>query len=129
MTAEQLPLLLVGGVALLALLLCCWQMQATRGLRRELEQLRGRLQAPPADAPEARVPISFSTNLDTAEREQLRSAPSAMPRNSAEKYRYVGSLAQQGLDARGIAEALQMPTTEVEQLLQLAKLKAPDSKS
>jgi len=122
--AEQLPLLLAGGIALLALLLCCWQLQVVRGLRREIEELRSQLEEVPANEPEARAPISFSTSLDSAEREQLRTPQSAMPRNTAEKYRYVGSLAQQGLDAKRIAAALQMPTAEVEQLLRLAKLKS-----
>jgi hypothetical protein len=127
MFAEQLPLLVVGGVALLALLIGLRQLQVARRLRSELEQLRSRLEQP--EAAEAAVPISFSTNLETAEREQLRTTQPAMPRNSAEKYRYVGSLAQQGLDAKGIAEALQMPVAEVEQLMQLAKLKqAPGAK-
>lgn len=120
MTGELL-LPIVGGLALLALLLSCWQLQGSRRLRREIDELRSRLDVAPQ--PQQTVPISFSTSLDNAERDQLQASQPAMPRNSAEKYRYVGSLAEQGLDARGIAEALQMPTAEVEQLLQLAKLK------
>jgi len=123
MAAEQLSLLLVGGLALLALLLCFWQLLTSRRLSRELAELRKQLDEK-AD-PAAAVPISFSTSLDSAERDQLQSTQPAMPRNSAEKYRYVGALAEQGLDAKGIADALQMPTAEVEQLLQLAKLKQP----
>lgn len=121
MTGEQLPLLLIAGSALLALLLGFWQLRVTRRLRRELDELRSRIAVAPE--PEMTVPISFSTSLDSAERDQLQAAQPVMPRNSAEKYRYVASLAEQGLNARGIAEALQMPPAEVEQLLQLAKLK------
>ncbi len=120
MTGDVL-LLSVGGLALLALLMSCWQLQVSRRLRREIDELRRRLAETPE--PQQTVPISFSTSLDSAERDQLQAAQPAMPRNSAEKYRYVGALADQGLDARGIADALQMPTAEVEQLLQLAKLK------
>ncbi len=121
MTGVQNPLLIVAGIALLALLLALWQLLVVRQLRREIEQLREQPEATPEA--EAKLPISFSTSLDSAEREQLQASPPLMPRNSAEKYRYVGSLAEQGLDAKGIAEALQMPTAEVEQLLRLAKLK------
>lgn len=122
MVSEQL-LLITGGLALLALLLSLWQAQVSRRLQREVSDLRSRIDAKPEAA--ATLPISFSTSLDSAERDQLQSVQPVMPRNSAEKYRYVSSLAAQGLDARGIAEALQMPTTEVEQLLRLAKLKPP----
>jgi hypothetical protein len=96
-------------------------VRVARRLGREISQLRELITVPPE--PEVSVPISFSTSLDSAERDQLQTAQPAMPRNSAEKYRYVGSLAEQGLDAKGIAAALQMPTAEVEQLLRLAKLK------
>jgi hypothetical protein len=121
MTGEQLPLLVVGGIALLALLLGLWQLQVTRRLRREIGELRKQLVDPPVTDDSA--PVNFSTSLDSAERQQLQSTPVAAPRNSADKYRFVGALADQGLDADGIAEALQMPTAEVEQLLQLAKLR------
>ena len=121
MTGEQFPLLVIGGLAVLALLLGFWQLLVSRRLRREIDELRNQQEV--ATASETKVPISFSTSLDHAEKDQLQATQPVMPRNSAEKYRYVGSLAQQGLDAKGIAEALQMPTAEVEQLLQLAKLK------
>ncbi len=93
-------------------------MQVTGKLRRELNELRNLMDRRSTVAPV--VKDNFSTSLDTAERQQPQ--PFSR-RNSAEKYRYVGSLAQQGLDAEGIAEALQMAPAEVEQLLQLAKLK------
>lgn len=118
MVTEQLLLLIVGCLALLALLLGFRQLQVTGKLRRELNELRNLMDRRSTVAPA--VKDNFSTSLDTAERQQ----PQPLSRrNSAEKYRYVGSLAQQGLDAEGIAEALQMAPAEVEQLLQLAKLK------
>lgn len=121
MFGEQPALLIVGSLSLLALLLVFWQLQAMRKLRREIKVLRSQF----ADQakPEPTTPVNFSTSLDEVERQQLQSAQSTPPRNSADKYRYVGSLADQGLDAKGIAEALQMSTAEVEQLLRLAKLK------
>ncbi|NOQ50693.1 MAG: hypothetical protein GQ578_00530 [Desulfuromonadaceae bacterium] len=118
MVTEQLLLLIVGCLALLALFLGFRQLQVTGKLRRELNELRNLMDSRSAIAPA--VKGNFSTSLDTAERQQPQSSSC---RNSAEKYRYVGSLAEQGLDAEGIAEALQMAPVEVEQLLQLAKLK------
>jgi len=118
MVTEQLLLLIVGCLALLALFLGFRQLQVTGKLRRELNELRNLMDSRSAVAPA--VKGNFSTSLDTAERQQPQSSSR---RNSAEKYRYVGSLAEQGLDAEGIAEALQMAPVEVEQLLQLAKLK------
>lgn len=122
MTGEQL-LLIIGGLALFTVLLSFRQLQVSRKLQRQINDLRSQIEVMPES--QVTVPISFSTSLDSAERDQLQSTQPVMPRNSAEKYRYVGSLADQGLDAKGIAEALQMPAAEVEQLLQLAKLKKP----
>lgn len=124
MTTEQLILLIVACLALLALLLGLWLLKLVANLRRELNALRAEAVNKPAAEPAApTAAVNFSTSLDSAEREQLQAAALA-PRNSAEKYRYVASLADQGLDAQGIAAALQMPAAEVEQLLRLAKLKS-----
>ncbi len=117
MAAEQLPLLLVGSVALLALLLGFWQLRISRKLGRELCELRQHLLD--TGAKQQHKP-SFSKSLDQVEREQKTIEP---PRSSSEKYRYVASLASQGVNAKGIAAALQMAPAEVEQLLQLVQLK------
>ena len=122
MTLDAL-VMLGGGLVLFALLLVFWQQLQLRRLRREVARLQAQLDGLPAAA--APTATDFSTSLDAAERQQLQTSAAPVPRNSAEKYRYVGSLAEQGLDAAGIAAALQMPTAEVEQLLQLAKLKQP----
>ncbi len=121
MAVEQLLLLIVACLALLALLLGLWALKLVASLRRELNALRAEAVNKPAA--EQSETVNFSTSLDKVEREQLQAAAAVAPRNSAEKYRYVASLADQGLDAQGIAAALQMPAAEVEQLLRLAKLK------
>ena len=121
MTAEQLLLLVVGCLALLALLLGFRQWQVLRKLAREIDQLRTRFAGQPDKQTEQ--PINFSASLDAVEREQLQTSASPVPRNMVEKYRYISALSEQGLAAEGIAEALQMPTAEVAQLLRLARLK------
>ena len=121
MLSVQLQILIIGSLVLLALLLACWQLLAARKLRREIIALRSQVTEKLPD--ESTAAVNFSTSLDTIERQQLRDKQPTPPRNSAEKYRYIGSLAEQGLDAKGIAAALQMPPAEVEQLLRLAKLK------
>lgn len=121
MLSGQLSLLLVGCLALFALLLALWQLQGVRKLRREVSELRNQVVSNPT--PDSKSPVNFSTSLDAVERQQLQETQATPPRNSAEKYRYIGSLSAQGLDAKGIAEALQLPIAEVEQLLRLAKLR------
>ncbi len=117
MAAEQLPLLFVGSIALLALLLGFWQLLVSRKLGRELRELRQQLLE---TGTKQEQKLSFSNSLDQVEREQKTIE---VPRSSSEKYRYVASLANQGVNAKGIAAALQMAPAEVEQLLQLVQLK------
>ncbi|NOY13718.1 MAG: hypothetical protein GXP51_08585 [Deltaproteobacteria bacterium] len=121
MAGEQLLLPVVACLALLALLLGLRQLVVGHKLKREIDQLRAQFSGQLDN--QAERPINFSASLDAVEREQLQTPTSSVPRNSAEKYRYIGALAEQGLAAEGIAEALQMPTAEVAQLLRLAKLK------
>ncbi len=117
MPVPSLPLLLIGAIALLALLLGLWQLGVSRKLRNELQSLQQQIQA----QPQLKEKNAFSVSLDQAERQQ--SSLSGHTQNSTEKYRFVAALAKQGLDAKGIAEALQLAPAEVEQLLQLARLK------
>ena len=140
MATEQLLLLLVGSLALLSLLLGLWLLLVTNDQRKELRDLRrqlaggdvepaeplnssGRVGAvKPVDSPMYReVRESFSARLDAVERQ--KASPLALPRNPSEKYSYVASLANQGMDAVQIADALQMAPAEVDQLLRLANLK------
>jgi hypothetical protein len=128
MATEQLLLLLVGALALLALMLSLWLLLVSIRQRKELQGLRQQLsdlvpQANSAVKPEAkpREESSFSAQLDAQERSQPASQPTL--RNPAEKYSYVASMAKQGMDAGQIAAALQMAPAEVSQLLRLASLK------
>ncbi len=117
MVAEQFPLLVVGSIGLLALLSSFWQLRVSAKLGRELRVLRQQLLD--LETKKRQEP-SFSKSLDQVEMEQKAFE---IPRSSSEKYRYVVSLADQGVDAKGIAVALQMAPIEVEQLLKLARLK------
>ncbi len=117
MDMEQLYLLFIGSIALLALLIGFWQLRVSGKMREELVQLRRELRARETK-PETKP--SFSNSLDQIEREQKVVAVAG---NRSEKYRYIASLADQGIDAQGIAVALQMAPGEVEQLLKLAQLK------
>lgn len=120
LSPDQLFSLIVACIAVFAVLLCLWQMQQVRRLRRDLDELRSQQGETQEAQPE---PADFSASLDAVERQQLQTSQPASPPNTVDKYRYVGALAEQGLDAKGIAEALQMPPAEVEQLLQLSKLR------
>lgn len=117
MVTEQLYLLLVGSIALLALLIGFWQIRISGKLSQELSKLRQELLETQT---KAESKPSFSTSLDLVEQEK-KADP--LPRSRSEKYRYVASLAAQGFDAQGIAAALQMAPVEVEQLLKLSQLK------
>ena len=116
MATGQSLMLFVGSIAILALLLGFWQLSVSRKLGRELRELRQQLVVGTESAPQS----SFSSSLDRVEREQK---VVAIPHGSSEKYRYVASLADQGINAEGIAVALQMAPAEVKQLLQLSRLK------
>lgn len=121
MGGDQALLLAVAGVALLALLLSLWQLRVSGKLRRQLKELQ--LKSVKQTPAEEKPAVNFSTSLDAVERRQLQSTQPVIPSKPTDKYSYVGSLAEQGLDAKGISAALQMPLAEVEQLLRLAKVK------
>ena len=123
MAAGQLPLLLVGSVAVFALLLGFWQLKISRRLNRELSVLRRQFEQTAAEPLKKK---NFSSHLDQVERDQKAVE---FPRTPSEKYQYIGSLAAQGFDAQGIAAALQMAPTEVEQLMKLSQLKQQGQRS
>ncbi len=115
-----LPLLVVTAIALLALFLSLWQLRLIKGLGCDLRAVKREL-AKKNVATNVEPTPSFATNLDQVEREQQKAV--SLPRNTSEKYRYVAALAEQGVDASGIATALHLAPAEVEQLLKLARLK------
>lgn len=121
MAAFSLPLLAVGALALAALLLAMRQLWVVRRLRLEVRRLSRELAEKNEPEPATDAPARFSESLSRVERKQL-DVPAAA-RSGQEKYRYIAALAEQGLDAGGIAAALQMSVAEVEQLLQLTRLK------
>jgi DNA-binding NarL/FixJ family response regulator len=117
MITGQLYLLFVGSIALLALLIGFWQLRVSGKMGRELVKLRRELLERET---QQELKPSFSNSLDQVEREQKTAG---IPRSSSEKYRYVASLAGQGVNAQEIAVALQMAPAEVEQLLKLVRVK------
>lgn len=109
---------LLGALALLALLLCLWQLRTLGRMQREIAALTLKVNENRAATTQEG---SFSSHLVAAEKVHFRN--SAESRSGAEKYRYVAGLADQGIDAEGIAAALGMAATEVEQLIRLSQLK------
>ncbi len=117
MSAGQLPWVLIGVITLSALLLGFWQRKVSRKLGHELGEFRQRLLE--LETKWEQKP-SFSNSLDLVERERRKVEVHC---SGSEKYRYVASMFEQGVNAQGIAAALQMAPVEVEQLLQLTQLK------
>ena len=113
-TATLINALLVA----LTLLLVTRQARLLRVLRRELSDLRRQGESP---EPPLAAPDSFATHLSRSEKQQGAHRPQAAI--GADKYRYVASLAQQGMAAPEIATALELAPQEVEQLLKLSRLK------
>lgn len=123
MVTEQLWLLLSSSVALLASLLGLWLLLVTNKQRTELRALRQQIAGSTKGSPAvvSSGGDSFSAQLDAVERRQAPLLGGA--HSPAEKYSYVASLADKGMNAVQIADALQMAPAEVEQLLRLSSLK------
>lgn len=118
MTFWQYAILFNTLLVALALLLVIRQAKAMRVLRRELSDLRRPPQ--PAEAT-AGAADSFASHLSRSEKQQGALRPQAA--SGADRYRYVASLAEQGMAADEIAAALELAPQEVEQLLKLSRLK------
>lgn len=114
----SIPLIIIGVIACLALLLCLRLTMVTRSLHAELKDLRQKSNTENRSSEEK---VNFSESLNQVERKASTVVESTG--SQADKYRYVASLANQGVDAAGIASALQMSPAEVEQLMRLARLK------
>ncbi|MFO7765985.1 MAG: hypothetical protein R6V33_06105 [Pelovirga sp.] len=108
------------GVAAIALVVSLCQYRSGRKLAQQLELVRQQLTESEPGEPQA---ASFSEHLTCAEKVQDKVA--SRPVAQAEKYRYAVALADQGYTVEGIAGALKMAPTEVEQVMQLARIKRP----
>ncbi len=108
------------GIAVIALVVSAWQYRSGRKLVQQLELVKQKLTEKEQAAP---VTASFSAHLSSAEKVQdkVKDRPVAQ----AEKYRYAVALADQGYTVEGIAKALKMAPAEVEQVMQLARIKRP----
>ncbi len=115
-------LLAVAAIAAFSLMLSIRLLRVVRNLQ---EQVRILQNLPPKvpDQAEPTAPVSFSTSLSQAEQKVAESQIQFKGGSQADKYRYLASLAGQGLDSAAIAAALQMSPVEVEQLLSLARLR------
>ena len=107
-------------LAVIALVVSAWQYRSGRKLAQQLEMVTQKLMEKEHVVP---VTTSFSAHLSSAEKvqDQVEDRPAAQ----AEKYRYAVALADQGYTVEGIANALKMAPTEVEQVMQLARIKRP----
>jgi len=120
MAGGSLLLVPLGALAALALLLCLWLLRVVERLQRRVQRLE---QSIAGQQVSDRQPSSFSASLGLAERRAETARGSMRSMSQGERYGYIAALAEQGLDAAGIAAALQMSLPEVEQLLKLARLR------
>jgi len=121
--------LVVAGIALIGIL---FQRRTLRTLAQQVQNLEGQLQEDKLTAP---VTSRFSAHLSDAEKEQqkneqelkekLHANSPVKPQGQADRYRYAVALAAQGQGVDTIAQALNMAPTEVEQVIQLARVKRP----
>lgn len=100
--------------SLLAILLSLFLLREQKRLKKQLQQL--------VDAQRA-ADNSFSGSLSRAEQNQRETLTEKTYQSGTQPYRQIAELMQQGQGAHEIAEVLQLPETEVEQLLALARLK------
>jgi hypothetical protein len=103
---------LLAGCAIILLLtvrLC--------GLRKSLAECREKLARMTSSLEEQASGEFRSSLLEATLKKRLEDGTSG--RRTSEKYRYAASLAEQGADAERIAELLQLPLSEVRQLIAL----------
>ncbi len=125
------------AISLLALIVAMFTLTAhlrqrtviyrlTRQVENLETQLPGQISAVKAEAP---VASRFSAHLHDAEkdqqktREEFQGKGAVKPQVQADKYRYAVALAAQGQNVDSIAQALNMAPAEVEQVMQLARVK------
>jgi len=136
MTAAAVMSLVALVAAVIALLMALWQRKALSALRQQLKTLATTLKHIDdlqKDQPLASVTNRFSAHLNDAEKNQqeshqelkakLQENNAVKPQGQADKYRYAVALAAQGQSVDSIAEVLNMAPAEVEQVMQLARVK------
>ncbi|MBD1400448.1 hypothetical protein [Pelovirga terrestris] len=127
---------LVGAV--IALLMTLWQRRTLRVLRQQLQDMEATVSEIAEvlkDRPLASATSGFSAHLSDAEKnqhqnrqelkEKLQENNAAKSQGQADKYRYAVALAAQGQNVDSIAQALNMAPAEVEQVMQLSRVKRP----
>ena len=87
-------------------------------LQEQMTDLAGKVDALGSGNSGAATQQRFSAQLKVAE--QTQDTVQSKPMAQADKYRYAVALAAQGYTPQGIADALQMSRTEVEQIMQLS---------
>ncbi len=120
MTVYWFVLLAIGAIACFALMLSWRLLRVVRKLQQQVRNLQATEVRKPS---EQAAPVSFSASLGQAERKAAETKIQFKGGSQADKYRYVASLADQGLNAAAIATAMQMSIPEVEQALSLARLR------
>ena len=113
-------LLAVAAVSAFALMLSLRLLLVVRKLQQQVRNLQKVNVGQPGEAAPS---ASFSVSLGQAERKAVETKVQFNGGTQADKYGYVASLAEQGLDTASIATAMQMSVVEVEQLLRLARLR------
>ena len=118
MTTALIIALIALVVASIALIIAVRQLRMGRRLAQQIELLQ---QQRPKTSETTAVTTGFSAHLSSAEKVQDKTE--GRPVAQADKYRYAAALADQGYSAEGIAKALNMAPTEVEQIMRLARIK------
>lgn len=143
MSAPQNQVLLLGGLCilllavLLGLALRQRHLQRAFGrmtqhlqlMRQQLDTLQGRLQEAEkkVETSAEKETTGFASTLQAVEQQaSVTIRPGSG--SATEKYRYVSALAEQGMDAGQIAQALHIAPAEAEQAIRLAAIARSSSK-
>jgi hypothetical protein len=118
MTFPELRLILLILALLAACTVIALQFLQLRKLRRKFREGQAR---PDVGQTEPGQGEFRSSLLEATLKNRLENG--ANWRRAPEKYRYAAALAEQGADAERIAELLQLPLPEVQQLIALRKVK------
>ena len=127
---------LVG--AMIAVVMTLSQRRTLSAVRQQMQVMETTVQEIAElleERPLASATSGFSAHLNDAEKhqhqshqqlkEKLQENNAAKPQGQADKSRYAVALATQGQDIDSIAQALNMAPAEVEQVMQLSRVKRP----